>query len=166
MKTSGWVATITAGIVILGGGAWAATTLPASDEGEVAAVEETPTPTPTIEPSVTPTPEATPTSELSGSDAIFVEWANPLLSAIGPPYSEMSDAEMLGYLRQACAIESSGSDEAIFPGSPEPDEHGTIDYDNVTPDQIASRDANKVFLGAARLGYSSNGISTNESYCD
>lgn len=61
MKKPALIATITAGVVVLGGGAWAATTLPASDEGEVAAVEETPTPTPTIEPSVTPTPEVAPT---------------------------------------------------------------------------------------------------------
>lgn len=61
MKKAGWIATVAAGVVLVGGGAWAATTLAVSDEGTAAVVETTaPTPAASATPEATPTAEVTP----------------------------------------------------------------------------------------------------------
>lgn len=102
MKTSGWVASGIGAVVLVGGGIWAATTLPASDEGTVTAVEETQAPTEapdpvetaTVEPdeTVEPAPEETVTPEYSEAESEYLYGAHQVLSY---RQIDLPDAELL-----------------------------------------------------------------------
>lgn len=71
MKTSGWIATVAAGVVLVGGGAWGATTLAAQPTGDSqiyidnAAPEASATPEATLTPSAEPIPEVEYTADES-----------------------------------------------------------------------------------------------------
>lgn len=68
MKKAGWIATIAAGVVLVAGGAWGATTLASNPEMEQTAPytsEATATPEPTGTPTSEPTPEVTYTADES-----------------------------------------------------------------------------------------------------
>jgi len=177
MKKAGWMATVAAGVVLVGGGAWGATMLAVSDEAEVAAAPISPTPevsaTPTAEatpaptatPTVEPTSEVTETPEVEHSELeqLFIDWARPLANdyiANIPGLDEMSDEELLAAIDLAC--ETQGSEETdIVVEMPATDEYGNLE--NPSPEAYASKDLNLLFIQAARLG--PDGATGPQSYC-
>lgn len=161
MKKPALIASITAGVILIGGGGWAATTLATNDEGSTTAVETpaptnettpeptvepTPdvTPTPTVEPTTTPTPEPT----YSDEERIFLDWATPLLAAEDV---QMAEDEMLGYLYAACEEIAAGDNFPYVVPTEIDDESGTV---------------NSVFRGGAKNGYGPEITGEAGSYCD
>lgn len=165
MKTSGWVASGIGAVVLVGGGIWAATTLPSDDETAYTgsyepAITETPEPaeTATVEPdeSAEPAPEETVEPEYTEAEADFLPWARGYYEAYradAPRLPEMSDQDMLDALHKACEINGDRSAElVVIPGFES--------IDDLNPDN-AEDDANLLFIDAARTG---NGAGL--SYCD
>ncbi|GGD33039.1 hypothetical protein GCM10010915_11770 [Microbacterium faecale] len=117
MKKSGIAAIAAAGGVILGGGAWAAVTLPVSDEATATAIE-TPGPTsepreeatPTVEPTSAPTVEPTPEADLTGAQSQVVSyWIDR---------GQISEEDVITRLDETCAALADGAayeDVVAFP---------------------------------------------------
>lgn len=173
MKKTGIAAIATAGVIALGGGAWAVTTLPASSDGTVtsAPVETSePTPTPTVEqtPDVTPTidptaaPEQPDASELDVITDIYLPWARTNYddyAARTPSLPTMTDGELIAALEVACGSLVDGSIPAelsVIPGFAT-----AADLDSATWED----EANRLFTSAARLGYGPNITGESGSYC-
>lgn len=171
VKTSGWVASAVGAVVLVGGGIWAATTLPASDEATEPETAYTgsyePVETETSEPSVEPTeavetpdvepvPEETVAPEYTELEQVFLDWARPIYEfnrSDAPRLPEMSDEDMLEALYKACEIDGDpNTGLSVIPG------FATADDFNV---DNAEDDANRLFIGAARLG-----TGDGRSYCD
>lgn len=176
MKKTGIIAIATAGIVALGGGAWAVTTLPASSDGTVASapVETSePTVTPTVEPSVTPEPEVAPTVEPTSAptepaaideiDDIYLPWARENYDwyvRTTPTLPEMTDDELIMALDVACGSLIDGDvppDLSVVPGF-----DTAADLDPETWED----EANRMFTSAAEIGYGPNITGEAGSYCD
>lgn len=168
MKTSGWVATAVGAVVVVGGGIWAATTLPADDETaytgayepaitETPAASAEPVETAAVEPEETiePAPEETVTPEYSEAEQVFLPWARSFYEpyrADAPALPEMTDQDMLDALYKACEL----VDEYPIVSSVIP---GFATMSDLNPDN-AEDDANRLFFDAARDG---NG--SGMSYC-
>ena len=169
MKKAGIAAIAAAGIVVLGGGAWAATTLPVNDEGTAAVVETAaPTPEASATPEATPTAEPTPEVEHSDLEQLFIDWARPEVSSYVeniPDIDTMTDEELLDALYAACtALEAPIPEHNIdvIGGMPDLDDYGNLT--SPSPEGYARLNLNELFVGAARLG--PDGATGPQSYCD
>lgn len=160
MKTSSVVASIAAGVVIVGGGIFAVQALTADPGGEAHTIDDyahsdvTETPeaveTATVEPdeTVEPAPEETVTPEYSESDQIFLDWAQGILAYDG---LEVTDTDLLMYLDKACAEYAAGNERP-----------------NVYPAELDTEfgDVNLIFIGAVQDGYGPGLTGTAGTYCD
>lgn len=111
MKTSGWVASAIGAVVVVGGGIWAATTLPANDETAYTgayepAITETPeaspepVETPAVEPSEAPeTVVPTPTVEYTEAESEYLYGAQATVQLNGV---QISDADLLAAGYEIC----------------------------------------------------------------
>lgn len=166
MKKAGWIATVATGVVLVGGGAWAATTLPVNDEGAAAVVETAaPTPEASATPEATPTAEPTPEVEHSDLEQLFIDWARPLANgyiADIPGLDEMSDDELLAAIDAACKAQGSEATDIVVE-MPATDELGHLE--NPSPEAYASKDLNLLFIQAAQLGPDPSAADP-VSYCD
>jgi len=115
MKKAGWIATIAAGVVLVGGGAWGATTLAAQPTGDSqiyidnAAPEASATPEVTPTPTVEPTPEVTESPALSADEDLFLSGARDAAIVDG---LDISDEELLAGGYRACdMIAAAGTTE-------------------------------------------------------
>lgn len=118
MKKPAIIATITAGVVILGGGGYALGTMNSSEPETVAV--KTPAPTKTVEVTVTPdpivvtpTPETTPTTEPEQVPAPADEERDPRVVALqdglaGWGITSYSDAEVIAAADDVCAQLAAG----------------------------------------------------------
>lgn len=180
MKKAGWIATVAAGVVLVGGGAWAAATLAVSDEGTAAVVETAaPTPAASATPEATPTPTAEPTPEDTPTPTLeAVETPAPVeeLAPVeetpqdpkpAPPLTEdqiflqWANEWMAHYgMQMADADMLAALNRAcgiVASGSEE--RAIPVELDN------EYNDINTLFIGAARNGYFTDG-NAPASYCD
>ena len=170
MKKAGWIASIAAGVVLVGGGAWGATTLAAEPTTSAGGVSDTaapvePEPSATPEATPTPTVEATPEVEHSDLEQLFIDWARPLANgyiADIPGLDEMSDDELLSAIDAACEAQGSEATDIVVE-MPATDERGHLE--NPSPEAYASKDLNLLFIQAAQLGPDPSAADP-VSYCD
>lgn len=138
MKKAGWIATVAAGVVLVGGGAWGATTLAALPTTSAGGVSDTAAPVepePSATPEATPTPTVEATTEVESEAAQFAAYIRPFLA---PLEFHPTDDEVADALSATCEAEAAGESDATDP---------------ITPFVDADAQANQIFVDAAIRDY-------------